>query len=73
MRPRALLGLALLALALAAGTWLSTRPRAAAPHADAAPEGVDIVPVWENWIEQANGKTDFPQELAEELLGGLGM
>jgi hypothetical protein len=39
---------------------------------EAEPEGVDIVPVWENWIEQANGKTDFPKELAEELLGGLG-
>jgi hypothetical protein len=41
--------------------------------AEAAPEDIDIVPVWENWIEQANGKTDFPQDLAEELLGGLGI
>jgi hypothetical protein len=41
--------------------------------ADAAPGDVDIVPVWENWFEQANGKTDFPKELAEEILGALGI
>ncbi len=40
---------------------------------EAAPPGSDVAAVWENWMEEANGKTDFPRELAEELLGGLGL
>lgn len=33
---------------------------------------VDIDAVWENWIEEANGKTDIPLELALEILRSLG-
>jgi len=33
---------------------------------------VDIAAVWQNWIEEANGKDDIPLELALEILRSLG-
>jgi hypothetical protein len=33
---------------------------------------VDIAAVWQNWIEEANGKDDIPLELALEILRSIG-